>query len=114
MRQKWVTAMSTSLLYHAFGLTTQKYIRTEYDSGNVIFHTQTKSNKLRCSNCGSRHVIKRGSKTRVFRTVPIGRKPVLIRAAIQRLTCRDCGLTRQEKITFANEKKVTPIVSEGL
>jgi transposase len=106
--------MTTSLLYHAFGMTTQKYLRTEFKSGTVVFYTQTKPDKLRCSHCGSKQVIKRGSKIRDFRTVPIGLKPVLIRAMIQRLTCQDCGLTRQEKITFADEKKVTPIVSEGL
>jgi len=106
--------MSTSLLYHAFGLSTQEYLRTEYKSGQVIFYTQTKKDKLRCSNCGSRHVVKRGSKMREFRAIPIGLKPVLIRAKIQRLTCEDCGLTRQEKITFADEKKVSLIASESL
>lgn len=106
--------MSTSMLYHAFGLTDQKYLRTDYQSGTIIFHTETKSNKLCCSNCGSKNVIKRGSKKRDFKAVPIGLKPVVIRVTIQRLTCQDCGLTRQEKITFADEKKVTPIISDDL
>jgi hypothetical protein len=29
--------MSTSLLYHAYGIRGSKYARTEYDNGKVIF-----------------------------------------------------------------------------
>jgi transposase len=103
--------MSTSLLYHGFGLTTQEYLKTEYSEGNVTFYTQTKSSKLRCSQCGSKQVVKRGSKIRDFRGIPIGLKPVIIKAKIQRLACSECGAVRQEKIMFADEKKVTPIAS---
>lgn len=60
--------MSTSLLYHGFGLVDQEYLKTEYKNGNVIFHIQTKDGKHRCSNCGSRHVIKKGFTERLFRT----------------------------------------------
>ncbi|MFO7791216.1 MAG: hypothetical protein R6V32_11675 [Bacteroidales bacterium] len=38
--------MSTSLLNHAFGLTDQEYLKTEYKQGTVIFHIQTKEDKL--------------------------------------------------------------------
>ena len=94
-----------SLLYHAFGLQDQEYLKTEYLEGEVIFHIRTKANKLRCSNCGSKDVISKGSVTRRFRTVNIGLKPVFLEAEIQRMHCKDCGVTRQEKITFADPKK---------
>jgi transposase len=101
--------MSTSLLYHGFGLTDQEYLKTEFKKGTVIFHVQTKEDKLCCSECGSFHVIKKGFKERMFRTVPIGFRPVYLMARIQRLECKDCGLIRQERIRFAEEKKAIPV-----
>jgi transposase len=101
--------MSTSLLSHAFGLTDQEYLKTEYKGGTVIFHIKTKDSKLLCSNCGSRHVIKKGTVDRLFRTLPIGTRPVYLQAKVQRLYCNDCGVTRQERLTYAEEKKAIPI-----
>lgn len=101
--------MSTSLLYHGFGLSDQQYLKTEYQKGTVIFHIQTREDKLFCSECGSFHVIKKGFKERMFRTVPIGLKPVYLKARIQRLECKVCGLIRQERIRFAEEKKALPV-----
>jgi len=101
--------MSTSLLYHGFGLIDQEYIKSEYKNGTIIFHIQTKEDKLKCSNCGSVNVIKKDYVERKFRTVPIGLKPVYLHAHIQRLECKDCGVIRQEKIQYADEKKVIPI-----
>jgi len=103
--------MSTSLLYHGFGLVDQDYLKTEYTGGTVIFHIRTKEKRLRCSQCGSKDVIKRGSVQRDFRGVPIGLKPVVFRAKVQRLECRDCGSVNQEEIKYADKKKVTPIAS---
>ena len=103
--------MSTSLLYHGFGLIDQDYLKTEYTGGTVIFHIRTKEKRLRCSQCGSRAVIKRGSVQRDFRGVPIGLNPVVFRAKVQRLECRDCGSVNQEEIKYADKKKVTPIAS---
>lgn len=89
------------------GLTDQEYLRTEYKESSVIFHIQTKENKLRCSNCQSFHVIKKGFVERTFRTVPIGLKPVYLKARIQRLECKDCDFIRQEHILFSEEKNYT-------
>jgi transposase len=101
--------MSTSLLSHAFGLTDQQYLKTEYREGSVIFHIRTKDSKLRCSNCGSRSILKKGTIKRAFRTLPIGLRPVYLIAHVQRLQCNDCGLIRQERLTYAEEKKAIPI-----
>jgi len=101
--------MNTSLLYHAFGLTDQQCLKTEYKEGTVIFHIKTKDSKLRCSSCGSRNIIKKGAVDRLFRTLPIGLKPVYLLAKIQRLHCNDCGLIRQERLTYAEEKKAIPV-----
>lgn len=101
--------MSTSLLYHGFGLVDQEYLKTEYKNGDVIFHIQTKNDKLQCSHCNSFNVIKKGFTERMFRTVPIGLKAVYLNAKIQRLECKDCGTIRQERIRYAEEKKATPV-----
>lgn len=101
--------MSTSLLSHAFGLTDQQYLKTEYKEGTVIFHIRTKDSKLRCSSCGSLNVIKKGTVERLFRTLPIGLRPVYLRAHVQRLECNDCGLIRQERLSYAEEKKAIPV-----
>ncbi len=97
--------MSTSILYHAFALRNQEYMKTEYKNGQIEFHTKTKDEKLRCSRCGCFKVKKRGAKNRRFKTVPIGRKRVFIVSRVQRLECRECGAVRQEKIEFAEPLK---------
>jgi transposase len=97
--------MSTSLLYHAFGLQHQEYLGTEYVDGKIIFKIRTKPEELRCSNCNSYKVKLRGSKERIFRAQPIGKKRIYLRAKIQRLECKECGVVRQEAIKYADYKK---------
>ena len=98
-----------SLLYHAFGLKDQDYLKTEYKEGQIIFHIRTKENKLRCSSCGSKNVIRKGKVLRQFKTLNIGLKPVILEAEIHRLECKECGLIRQENLPYADEKKLIPI-----
>lgn len=100
--------MSSSLLYHAFGLRDQEYLKTGYKSGCIIFHIQTKSNALKCSCCGSKDVVRRGVIEREFRGQPIGLKPVVFHAYLQRLFCNSCDLVRQESVSYADKKKVSP------
>ena len=45
--------MSTSLLYHGFGLTGYRYVRQEFHEGKVIFHIEQPRERLRCSHCHS-------------------------------------------------------------
>ncbi|MEI6297720.1 MAG: ISL3 family transposase [bacterium] len=97
--------MSTSLLYHAFGLQKQEYLKSEYTSGKLILSTQTKPEELRCSQCNSYKIKKRGFKTRRFKTIPIGSKRVILNAKIQRVECLECGSIMQEKIRYADEQK---------
>lgn len=39
--------MSTSLLYHAFGIRGYKYVKAEYERGKVIFTIRQESEALR-------------------------------------------------------------------
>ena len=96
--------MSTSLLYHGFGIRGYRYVKTEYDRGEVIFTIEQPRESYCCSACGSEHVIGRGQNDRRLRTVPIGGKPVYLRLAVPRVECRDCGAIRQVKIGFADAR----------
>jgi transposase len=86
-------------------MTDQEYMKTEYKGGNVYFFTKTKDKLLKCSACGNKDVIKKGSIDRMFRTLPIGLRQVYIVAKVQRLECKSCGAIRQETLKFAQEKK---------
>jgi transposase len=97
--------MSTSLLYHGFGLVGYHYVRQEFHEGKVIFHIEQPRERLRCAHCGSADVWAQGSVERTFRTVPIGPKPVLLRFKVPRVLCFDCDRVRQVKLGFADPKK---------
>jgi transposase len=97
--------MSTSLLYHGFGIQGYQYKRTEYSGGAVIFTIEHKREELACPHCSSRKVIRRGKVTRRFRTVPIGRKSVWISLAIQRVFCLACFVVRQSELGFADHRR---------
>jgi transposase len=97
--------MSTSLLYHAFGVRDYRYVRTEFKERGVIFHLEHKSDNFRCAVCGSENVWRQGCVSRPFRTLPMGRRPVTLVAKIPRLRCHDCGLTRQVALAFAEPRR---------
>jgi transposase len=98
-----------SLLYHGFGIKDQEYLKTTYAGGDIFFHIRTKSDKLRCGECGSANVIHKGKQIRKFKTLNIGLKPVFLIAEVHRLQCKDCGCLKQEKLSYVDEKKVTPV-----
>ncbi len=56
--------MSTSLLYHGFGIRGYRYVKTEYEDGTVAFTVRQETDDLRCPACGSRRVIRRGVRQR--------------------------------------------------
>jgi hypothetical protein len=59
--------MSTSLLYHAFGVRGYRYVKTGYVEGEVVFTIVQPRESYRCPVCGSDDVIGRGQRTRRFR-----------------------------------------------
>ena len=97
--------MSTSLLYHGFGIRGYQYVRTQYLGGEVIFTIQHDPHELLCPACGSRKVIRRGQVERRFKTLPIGGKPVWILLGIQRIFCLLCGVVRQVRLDFADHRR---------
>jgi len=97
--------MSTSLLYHAFGLRGYDHVKTEYTEGTVVFTVQQRPPTCRCPQCDSREVIHHGHETRAFKTVPIGHKPVTLVLAIPRVECRVCKIVRQVALPFADPRR---------
>jgi len=97
--------MSTSLLYHGFGIQGYHYVRTTYDDGQVIFSIKPAPFSLCCPICGSKNLKRRGTITRMFKTVPIGAKAVFIQLPVQRVQCLCCNAIRQVKIRFAQQRR---------
>jgi transposase len=97
--------MSTSLLYHAFGLHGYRHVATQYVEGKVTFHIEQPRERLRCSHCRSAEVWAQGGVARTFRAVPIGSKPVRLHVKVPRVLCFNCGQVRQVKLGFADPKK---------
>lgn len=96
--------MTTSLLFHIYGLRDQQLLSTDYKGSVMTVKVKTKKEKLQCAYCSSWRVIKSGTKERVFQGIPMGSRPVYIRFNLQRLECKDCKRIRQEKIKFAKAK----------
>jgi transposase len=97
--------MSTSLLYHAFGIRGYRYTRTDYCEGEVVFTIEQRRQTLQCPLCGSHDVIAHGHVPRLFRGVPIGSKGTRVLLPIPRVECPACGVTRQVAVPFADPQK---------
>jgi transposase len=97
--------MSTSLLYHAFGIRGYDHVRTDYRGGQVIFTIAQDPDDCRCSACDSREVISRGHAERRFRCVPIGSRPTAVVLPIPRVECHACGAVRQVEVPFADPRR---------
>jgi len=97
--------MSTSLLYHAFGIRGYKYVRTDYPDGQVIFTIRQAPETCRCSACGSTRVQSRGHVERRFRSLPIGSRTTAVVLPIPRVECLACGVVRQVEVPFADPRR---------
>ena len=97
--------MSTSLLYHAFGIRGYEHTRTDYHGGQVTFTIHQDPRTCRCSACGSRHLVHRGRVVRRFRSLPIGRRPTFVVLPIPRVECLACGVVRQVEVPFADPRR---------
>jgi len=97
--------MSTSLLYHGWGLRGYRQRSIGFGESGIHFHVEQKSSTFCCSHCGSTRVMKAGLSPWRFSSLPIGGKPVWLDLSIQRLWCATCGKTRQARVAFADEAR---------
>ena len=97
--------MSTSLLFHAFGIRGYQLQKTEFKEGNIYFYITQNKRNIRCPNCQSFNVIKKGTRKREFRSVPIGSKKTFIVMPSQRVLCKECHEMHYVKVKFAKQGK---------
>ena len=97
--------MSTSLLYHMFGVRGYEYCKTDFFKGRACFSIEQPRERYRCSECGSAAVNAQGHKERFLQTVPIGLKPTFLLLKVARVVCFHCELTRQVKVPFADPRR---------
>jgi transposase len=97
--------MSTSLLYHAFGIRGYHHTRTDFQGGQTIFTIRQEPETCRCPACGSPQVVSRGQVERRFRTMPIGPRATFVVLPIPRVECRACGVVRQVAVPFADVRR---------
>ncbi len=97
--------MSTSFVYHAFGLQGYDYIRQDFVAGNIILSVRPKDDLIRCPCCQSRDIVRRGVSERWVQTVPIGFKAVWLVIPVQRVGCRECGAIRLIDIKIAEARR---------
>ena len=97
--------MSTSELYHAFGIRGYQYVKSEFEGGESFYTVRQGAGSLRCSACGSSRVVRRGYRRRRFRCPPIGLRPVQIVLDVARVECQDCGVLRQVRVGFSDGQR---------
>jgi transposase len=83
--------MSTSILYHAFGLKGIEYKATHFIADRIVISAEMNDQWIRCPRCGCRHTSFKGRKRRWFYMSPIGRKKCMLELVIHRLKCRGCS-----------------------
>lgn len=98
--------MDSKLLEHGYGIKGVDITNVDQVDGVLTIHIETKGKLLKCSECGSRNVIKRGNTIREFKDVPIGLKPVRLVAKVNRLECKSCKAIKQESLSYAEKKKL--------
>jgi len=97
--------MSTSLLYHGFGIRGYRYVRAEYIEGGVVFTIAQDPKTCRCPACSGKNTLLKGGVVRRFRGLPIGGRKVTFVFRVPRIKCRDCHAVRQAPIEFADPRR---------
>lgn len=92
-------------MYHAFGVSKQECLGIRCKDNQIFVSIETPHEKDCCPCCGSHNVMRSGSRTRQFRSVPFGARPCVLEMKVHRLVCKECGSLAQEDIDFAKGKR---------
>jgi transposase len=93
--------MSQGLLYRALGVRGYRWEGESFTQHAWRIRIAHEPQSLRCSQCGSRDVIRRGQELREFRTLSLGSRATILQLNVQRVACRTCGCVRQVQVNFA-------------
>lgn len=97
--------MSDWLLYHVWGIRGYQVARCEMvEPKQVLVTIEATPAVLRCPRCGTKDVIRKGSNPRLWRGTPVGRTAIHFEGQVPRVHCAKCGITRQVRVSFAEEK----------
>ncbi len=97
--------MSTSLLYHAFGIRGYRYCHTRYEGRTTIFRIRLPRRSYCCSACGHQHVHVVERFRRWWRAVPFGDRPVWIEMFVPEVECQACGVRRRVPVTCSAPRR---------
>jgi transposase len=82
--------MSTSILYHAFGIKGIHYESTSYEGNAILISARLTDQYIKCPECGCRKATFKGCKRRKVLMSPMGRKKCYLDLLLHRLKCREC------------------------
>ena len=83
--------MSTSILYHAFGLKGIHYESSHFFGDCIYINARMTDQYVRCPECRHRKATFKGQKRRLLRMSPIGRKKCFLDLLRHRFKCLGCG-----------------------
>jgi transposase len=96
--------MSTSILYHAFGVKGIQYEAVHFLGDSLLFSARATDRYVKCPQCGARKATFKGQRRRLFRMSPIGRKRCFLDLMLHRLKCRECGSLWWHRLPFMDGK----------
>ena len=82
--------MTTSLLYHAYGISGVEHKSTKYLEGQVVIAAEMTHNSIYCPKCRHYQGIFRGKKVRRFHLPPFGSKKCFLDLTLHRVECHNC------------------------
>jgi len=97
--------MSTSLLYHAFGIRGYQYQSTRYHAGGMTIRIAQARESLCCPTCGSREVRIVERFERRWRAVPIGSRETWIELSVPKVKCQTCFARRRVRVSFSEPRR---------
>jgi transposase len=95
--------MSTSLLYHAYGINGVQYQSTKFEEGNITIYAEMTKQHSQC-NCGCLHTHFKGQKRRLFKMIPFGKKKCYLDLLLHRLECPQCARKWWPQLPFMKGK----------
>lgn len=94
--------MSTDILYHVLNIQGYEIVQQTVSSGEIILHLEPLEETLRCPNCGSDDLIRRGRYERALRGLSFGSMPLHLVVEVPRVQCKDCCALRRVTVALAH------------